>query len=218
MPNSLVMDDLFAALEPPLPAGVTLQRGLFGPPAQAELTAAVGKVAARAPIRHPQTRRRGTFSAAITNCGIVGWWSDHAGYRYIETQPKGGGPWPAMPEVFLSAVKRAVAASPWPGFTPDACLINFYGPGAKMGLHQDKDERDFAQPIVTISLGDAADFMVGGNVRAAKPVVFPFRSGDVLIMGAPSRMRFHGVRKVHAGTSPIADVLGRYSLTFRKAL
>ena len=108
--------------------------------------------------------------------------------------------------------------SPWPDFTPDACLINFYAAGAKMGLHQDKDERDFSQPIVTVSLGDAADWLIGGFKRADPTRAFRLESGDVLLMGGESRMRFHGVRKIHPGTSPVADLTGRYSLTFRKAL
>src|SRR5262249_51176662 len=127
-------------------------------------------------------------------------------------------PWPDVPPEFSEIVRRAASKSPWPSFEPDACLINFYAPGAKMGLHQDKDERDFSQPIITVSLGDDADFLIGGMKRADKAVPVILRSGDVLIMGGASRMRFHGVRKIYPGTSPFADVIGRYSLTFRKAL
>lgn len=108
--------------------------------------------------------------------------------------------------------------SPWPDFCPDACLINYYGPGAKMGLHQDRDEKDFSQPIITVSLGDSADFLVGGMARRERPEVIKLGSGDVLLMGGASRMRFHGVRKIYPGTSPLEGVTGRYSLTFRKAL
>jgi alkylated DNA repair protein (DNA oxidative demethylase) len=209
---------LFPPPDPVLPDGVILRRGLVDAGTQAQLARAVADIARGAPFRRPQTRGAGTFSAAITNCGIVGWWSDRQGYRYVATQPESSEPWPALPAIFRTVLADAVAGTPWPDFTPDACLINFYGPGAKMGLHQDKDERDFRQPIVTVSLGDTADFMVGGPTRSDKPIVFPFYSGDVLLMGGAGRMLFHGVRKVHAGTSPLPDVTGRYSLTFRKAL
>lgn len=215
------LSDLFGApnpLEPVLPDGVMLRRAVFDRGAQARLAAAIRAIAAQAPFRHPNTRGNGTFSAAITSCGRVGWWSDRTGYRYLPAQPDGAGPWPEMPEVFREAVREAAAGTPWPDFTPDSCLINFYGPGAKMGLHQDRDERDFGQPIITLSLGDDADFLVGGPARSDKTQALRFLSGDVLAMGGAGRMLFHGVRKVHAGTSPIPGLTGRYSLTFRKAL
>jgi len=220
MPRTSTPCDLFADLPSPvvLPEGVMLRPSLMHAEMQRDLAAAVTTLAMKAPFRRPQTRGQGTFSAAITNCGDVGWWSDRHGYRYIPTQPDGGPPWPKMPEIFQKALKIAVTGSPWPDFAPDACLINFYGPGAKMGLHQDKDERDFSQPIVTISLGDRADFMVGGPNRTDRAQVFPFHSGDVLVMGGAGRTLFHGVRRVHPDTSPIAGVTGRTSLTFRKAL
>ena len=123
-----------------------------------------------------------------------------------------------MPEIFLETVTAIVAASPWSRFAPDACLINFYGPEAKMGLHQDRDERDLAQPIVTVSLGDAADFIVGGFARTGPTTALRVESGDAVIMGGASRMRFHGVRRIHPDTSPLGDIGGRFSLTFRKAL
>lgn len=211
--------DLFVnAPVPALPAGLLHLPGLFDGPEQAELAAAVAEIARHAPFRHPRMRGKGVFSAAITNCGSVGWWSDERGYRYTAGQPDGSGPWPAIPESFRRAVARAVAGTAWAGFAPDACLINFYGPDAKMGLHQDKDEADFAQPIVTICLGNAADWMIGGPARADKATAFRVESGDALVMGPPGRMLFHGVRRVYAGTSPLKGVTGRYSLTFRKAL
>jgi alkylated DNA repair protein (DNA oxidative demethylase) len=201
-----------------LPEGVLRRFGLFDPQFQAELAAAVGEIARAAPFKQPRIKGKGQFSAAITNTGDAGWWSDEKGYRYLRTQPGTTAPWPPMPAVFTRAVARAVAGTPWPDFDPDACLINFYGADAKMGLHQDKDERDFSQPIVTISLGDAADFLIGGAQRSDRPQVLRVESGDVLLMGPPSRMLFHGVRRIHAGTSPVAGFAGRYSLTFRKAL
>jgi alkylated DNA repair protein (DNA oxidative demethylase) len=115
-------------------------------------------------------------------------------------------------------VAAAVAASPWPGFVPDVCLINRYGPDAKMGLHQDRDERDFNQPIVTVSLGASADFLIGGPQRSDRPTVVRVDSGDVLLMGPPSRLLFHGVRRIHPGTSPLPGLTDRISLTFRRAL
>jgi alkylated DNA repair protein (DNA oxidative demethylase) len=197
---------------------VLVRPAVFDPTAQRDLVAAVRSIAETAPFRHPRTPGQGTFSAALTSCGVIGWWSDRRGYRYIPTQPECADPWPPMPEVFRKAVRLAAAGTPWPDFDPDTCLINSYGAGAKMGLHLDRDERDFSHPIVTISLGDAADFLVGGAARADKPVAFSFLSGDVLVMGGTGRMLFHGVRKVHVGSSPIPGLAGRYSLTFRKAL
>jgi alkylated DNA repair protein (DNA oxidative demethylase) len=223
MAHAPLQTDLFsgcqaAAPARSLPAGVTVRRGFVDPTVQSALGEAVIEAAGMAPFRRPRTRGQGTFSAAITNCGAVGWWSDQQGYRYMPVQPEGGLPWPPMPGLFREVVAGIVAGTAWAGFTPDCCLINFYGPGAKMGLHQDKDERDFTQPIVTVSLGDTADFLVGGPKRSDRAQVFSFHSGDVLLMGPPSRMLFHGVRKVHAGTSPIPSLKGRYSLTFRRAL
>ena len=202
----------------PLPDGIHLLSGLLDARTQAELIASLARVVAAAPLKPPRVRGKGLFSATITNCGKVGWWSDEKGYRYVATQPGTDRPWPEMPAPFAAAVRKAAAQTRWPGFTPDACLINFYGPHAKMGLHQDKDEQDFAQPIITICLGDSADFLIGGPKRADRPRALLVQSGDVIAMGGPARMLFHGVRRIHPGTSPITGVTGRYSLTFRKAL
>jgi alkylated DNA repair protein (DNA oxidative demethylase) len=158
------------------------------------------------------------FSAAITNCGKMGWWSDEQGYRYVATQPASGAPWPEMPAEFSAAVGAAAARTPWPAFAPDACLINYYTPTAKMGLHQDKDERDFGEPIITLCLGDSADFLIGGPKRSDRPQAMLVQSGDAIVMGGPARMLFHGIRRIHPGTSPLPGIGGRYSLTFRKAL
>ena len=185
---------------------------------QKALLAAVREVETTAPTARVLTKTGGYTSAAITNCGQAGWWSDAKGYRYETMNPLTHQPWPALPDVFRKAVADAVRGTPWSGFTPDACLINFYEPGAKMGLHQDKDERDFSQPIVTVCLGDDAEFMIGGLKRNEKTDVIIVRSGDVLIMGGQSRLRFHGVRKIYPGTGSLPLVIGRYGLTFRKAL
>jgi len=205
-------------LLPALPKGVILRPNAASAALQQSLLAAVREVARTAPFRHPRTRGGGMTSAAMTNSGDAGWWSDTKGYRYITTQPGSDAPWPPMPPVFLEIVRHAVNGSPWPNFQPDACLINFYAPGAKMGLHQDRDERDFDQPIVTISLGDDADWLIGGLKRTDKTTAFIAQSGDAILMGPPGRMLFHGVRKIHPSTSPLADLQGRISLTFRKAL
>ncbi len=185
---------------------------------QHELLAAVRDIARDAPFQHPRTRGGGMTAAAMTNTGDAGWWSDGAGYRYITRQPGSDKPWPAMPAVFKDAVRLALHGSPWPDFQPDACLINFYAPGAKMGLHQDKDEKDVTQPIVTLSLGDDADFLIGGTARTDKTTALVVESGDAVLMGPPGRLLFHGVRKIYPGTSPLDGLKGRISLTFRKAL
>lgn len=211
---------LFGDANPPpaLPKGVVFRPKAVSAALQQELLAAVSEIARGAPFQHPRTRGGGMTSAAMTNTGDAGWWSDAKGYRYITTQPGSDRPWPPMPDLFLEIVRLAVKGSPWPDFKPDACLINFYAPGAKMGLHQDRDEKDFAQPIVTISLGDDADWLIGGETRAAKTTAFLVQSGDAILMGPPGRLLFHGVRKIHPGTSPLGDLHGRISLTFRKAL
>jgi alkylated DNA repair protein (DNA oxidative demethylase) len=202
----------------PLPEGVISRPKAASFAVQHELLAAVREIAREAPFQHPRTRGGGMTSAAMTNAGDAGWWSDRSGYRYITRQPDSDKPWPPMPDVFRETVARIIDGSPWPDFQPDACLINLYEPGAKMGLHQDRDERDFNQPIVTLSLGDDADFLVGGTARTDKTVALVVASGDAIIMGPPGRMLFHGIRKIYPGTSPLENLKGRISLTFRKAL
>lgn len=211
------LPSLFADAPPVLPPGLFLRAGLLDPANQRALHAAVLEIASVAPFAQARTKG-GLTSAAMTNCGDAGWWSDLKGYRYERQHPETGRPWPPMPAVFLNTVAAAVAGTPWPDFVPDACLINFYGDGARMGLHQDRDERDFSQPIITVSLGADGDFLVGGRTRTERAQVLPVRNGDVLIMGGESRMRFHGIRKIHPGTSPLAGLAGRISLTFRRAL
>lgn len=219
MPNQGTLS-LFANSNalPPLPEGVIYRPGVISPALQVKLLAAVEAVAREAPFRHPRTRGGGMTSAAMTNAGDAGWWSDESGYRYLTRQPGSEKPWPVMPEIFRNALAVVAEESPWPHFQPDACLINFYAPGAKMGLHQDLDEKDFTQPIVTVCLGDDADFLIGGLARAGKTTALTVSSGDALIMGPPGRMLFHGIRKIYAGTSPLSGLKGRISLTFRKAL
>ena len=202
---------------PVLPAGLFLMAGTLDGAAQRRIYAALENILKAAPPIQNRTKGGGQTSAAMTNCGEVGWWSDSKGYRYTATSPTTGLSWPSIPDEFSDLVQIVTSKSPWPSFRPDACLINWYGEGAKMGLHQDRDEQDFAQPIVTVCLGDSADFMVGGFARADKATALKVHSGDVLIMGGASRMRFHGIRKIYPGTSPLPEITGRYSLTFRKA-
>jgi alkylated DNA repair protein (DNA oxidative demethylase) len=209
---------LFETLPSDLPAGLLHFPRIVPFEAQKALLGAVSAVGKAAPFTQTRVKGGGMTSAAMTNCGEAGWWSDRQGYRYERYQPGTEEPWPAMPAIFRETVTAIVAATPWPDFVPDACLINFYGADAKMGLHQDKDERDFSQPIVTVSLGDAADFIVGGFARTGPTRSIRVESGDAIVMGGDSRMRFHGVRRIYPGTSPLDGVQGRYSLTFRKAL
>ncbi len=211
--------DLSADLFPPdLPTGTQHLKAAVAKGMQARLLAAVRRVEQKAPFRQARTKSGGLYSAEMTNCGTVGWWSDAKGYRYTKAQPGSDVPWPRIPPTFSKVLDEIVVDTPWPDFSSDACLINHYTKGAKMGLHQDRDEADFDQPIVTVCLGAAADFLIGGCARSDKPLVLTVESGDVIVMGGESRMRFHGVRKIYPGTSPLPGLDGRISLTFRKAL
>lgn len=209
------MDDLFLVT---LPIGTSHLKNCLDSALQCELVNATQFVSKSAEFSHLTTKSGGVYSAKITNCGTVGWWSDTKGYRYTENDPRSGKPWPEMPKLFMETLKSALCGTSAEGFEPDACLINHYAKGAKMGLHQDKDEADFSHPIVTISLGAAADFLIGGKKRSDPSQGIVVESGDIVIMGGESRMRFHGIRKIYPGSSPHADLDGRISLTFRKAL
>lgn len=156
------------------------------------------------------------MSVAMTNCGALGWISDRRGYRYTTLDPDSSHPWPPLPVGFVALATGAAAAAGCPAFTPDACLINRYAPGARMALHQDRDERDFAQPIVSVSLGLPAVFLLGGQSRSDRPLRLGLEHGDVLVLSGPARLRFHGVMPVRDGEHP---VLGRcrVNLTFRRA-
>ena len=195
--------------------GAVLLRG-FAKPVGPELIAALGEITAQAPFRRMFTPGGHQMSVAMTNCGHAGWVTDRSGYRYDGIDPESGKAWPAMPESFHELARRAAEEGGFGGFAPDACLINRYEPGARMSLHQDKDERDFGAPIVSVSLGLPAVFMFGGIKRSDKPSRFRLDHGDIAVWGGPSRLFFHGV-------APLADgehaVLGRQriNLTFRKA-
>ncbi|HEX7687852.1 MAG TPA: DNA oxidative demethylase AlkB, partial [Burkholderiaceae bacterium] len=154
-------------------------------------------------------------SVAMTNCGELGWVSDRRGYRYDPVDPGSGRPWPALPDAFLALARDAAERAGYPGFAPDACLVNRYGPGARLSLHQDRDELDLRAPIVSVSLGLPATFLWGGLDRAERTRRVPLRHGDVVVWGGPSRLRFHGVAPLKDGTHPFAGAL-RLNITFRK--
>lgn len=188
----------------------------FAKPVEAGLLSALGEIEAQAPFRHMFTPGGHRMSVAMTNCGGCGWVTDRQGYRYGDADPETGNPWPAMPALFRELAETAAREAGFVGFAPDACLINRYEPGARMSLHQDRDERDFSAPIVSVSLGLPATFLFGGPKRSDKPQRYRLEHGDVVVWGGPSRLFFHGV-------APLADGehagLGRkrINLTFRRA-
>jgi alkylated DNA repair protein (DNA oxidative demethylase) len=216
------MNDLFAAIEPPLPAreefaaGAVLLRGK-ALPLEDGILAALQAVTAQAPFRHMVTPGGFVMSVAMTNCGAAGWVTDRTGYRYDAVDPESGRPWPALPEPFLAVAVAAATDAGYPDFVPDACLINRYEPSARLSLHQDKNERDMKQPIVSVSLGLPATFQFGGLKRTDAIRKYALRHGDVAVWGGPSRLCYHGVLALKDGTH---DRLGRVriNLTFRGAL
>jgi alkylated DNA repair protein (DNA oxidative demethylase) len=181
-----------------------------------DLFAALNEVRRISPLRHMQTPGGWRMSVAMTNGGSAGWVTDATGYRYDAIDPDSGKPWPAMPEVFSTLARAAAETAGFADFCPDACLINQYAPGARLSLHQDHNERDFAAPIVSVSLGLPATFLWGGEKRADKTVRVPLINGDVAVWGGADRLRFHGVLALKDGTHPLTGAF-RYNLTFRKA-
>lgn len=216
------MNDLFGGEEPrqtarqPMAEGAVLLRG-FALDAEDELLAAIGAVTQVTPFRNMVTPGGHVMSVAMTNCGQAGWVTDATGYRYAERDPVTGAPWPAMPACFLTLAVAAATAGGYPRFRPDACLINRYAPGARMSLHQDRNERDFANPIVSVSLGLPATFQFGGLNRSDPVTRYALRHGDVVIWGGPSRLFFHGVPALKDGEHPKVGRM-RLNLTFRGAL
>lgn len=213
--------DLFASLPDVRPSreeiaeGAVLLRG-FADPFEADLVAALREIAEQAPFRHMSTPGGHQMSVATTNCGHAGWVTDRSGYRYDGVDPQSGKPWPAMPSSFQTLARDAAVEAGFAGFAPDACLVNRYEPGAKMSLHQDRDENDFGAPIVSVSLGLPAIFLFGGLKRTDKTQRYRLQHGDIVVWGGPARLAFHGV-------APLADgdhaLMGRrrINLTFRKA-
>ncbi|MCH8500196.1 MAG: DNA oxidative demethylase AlkB [Marinobacter sp.] len=212
-----VTGDLFGEpSEVRLGDGAHLLKG-FALAEAARLLDGVRQVAEVAPFRIMHTPGGKPMSAAMTGCGSYSWVSDRAGYRYSATDPQTGQPWPAMPADLLALAQSAAAAAGYPGFTPDVCLINRYEAGSRMGLHQDKDERDLSAPIVSVSLGLPMTFLWGGHKRNDRPARLLLEHGDVVVWGGPDRLRYHGVAPLKAGSHPLTGGC-RINLTFRRAV
>lgn len=216
------MLDLLDGLLPPEPAQETIGDGAMllrgaALPYEAALLVALDRITTRSPFRHMVTPGGFRMSVAMTNCGAAGWVTDRTGYRYDAIDPETGLPWPLMPDCFLDLAITAASQAGYPAFRPDACLVNRYEPGARLSLHQDRNEHDFAHPIVSVSLGLPATFLFGGLTRGDPVTRFALRHGDVVVWGGPSRLRYHGVAELKEGTH---ELLGhrRINLTFRKAL
>lgn len=214
------MSDLFATQ-------LLGQRTMLGPqacvlhgfalPFEGALLKAVESIVAAAPFRHLVTPDGHTMQVAMTNCGAFGWCSDRRGYRYARRDPQSGQAWPTMPESFMRLAREAAAEVGFEAYVPDACLVNRYAPGARLSLHQDRDEQDAVAPIVSVSLGLSATFLWGGFSRSDKTQRVPLAHGDVVVWGGVDRMRFHGVLPVPLGQHPLLGAQ-RINLTFRKVL
>ncbi len=200
----------------PLAAGATILRG-FAAADAATLVKALQGILAVAPWRHMTTPGGFRMSVAMTNCGAAGWVTDRSGYRYDPIDPLSGQTWPTMPPSFRQLATTAAAAAGFAAFEPDSCLINRYDPGARLSLHQDRNERDFAAPIVSVSLGLPAVFLFGGTVRNERPQRVLLESGDVVVWGGPARLAFHGVANLAEGHHSLTGP-HRINLTFRHAL
>lgn len=199
----------------PLGAGAVLLRAFVAPQAGALLTA-LQEVAGRSPFRHMTTPGGYRMSVAMTNCGECGWISEETGYRYGAVDPATTTRWPPLPRVFRDVATDAAAAAGFGGFAPDACLISRYEPGARLSLHQDKDETDLESPIVSVSLGLPAVFLFGGHRRSDHPRRVPLAHGDVVVWGGPARLRYHGVMPLKDGQHPMLGAF-RVNLSLRKA-
>src|SRR5271165_56301 len=198
----------------PLEEGAVLLRG-FATSVAPALLEEVARVVQAAPFRYLVTPGGYTMSVAMTNCGRVGWVSDRTGYRYDPVDPDTGAPWPTMPEQFLDLAARAAAEAGFAGYDPDACLINRYTAGSKLGLHQDRDERDAWAPIVSVSLGLPAVFLWGGKRRSDALRRLRVENGDVAVWGGPARFVYHGVAPLKDGSHPLTGA-ERINVTFRK--
>ena len=195
--------------------GAVLLRG-FALDRAATLMKEIERIASRAPFRHMTTPGGFRMSVAMTNCGTLGWVTDRTGYRYDGIDPEASTGWPAMPEAFLELGREAAREAGYPRFEPDACLINRYAPGSSLSLHQDRNERDFGAPIVSLSLGLPATFLFGGLKRTDRPKRLPILHGDVAVWGGPTRLAFHGIAKLKDGVHPTTGAC-RFNLTLRKA-
>jgi alkylated DNA repair protein (DNA oxidative demethylase) len=204
-----------AATRESLAQGALLLRSFAARQSEA-LVAALEEVTRRSPFRFMTTPGGYRMSVAMTNCGAAGWVTDRSGYRYDALDPATAACWPPMPRVFREVAAAAAAAAGFGRFAPDACLINRYEPGARLSLHQDKDELDLESPIVSISLGLPAVFLFGGDRRSDRPRRVPLAHGDVVVWGGPARLRFHGVMPLLEGDHPVLRK-HRVNLSFRKA-
>jgi alkylated DNA repair protein (DNA oxidative demethylase) len=196
--------------------GALLLRGA-ALPFETDILTAIQAITAMSPFRHMVTPGGFVMSVAMTNCGAADWVTDRSGYRYDALDPKSGKPWPPMPAGFLDLAVAAAKEAGYPDFMPDACLINRYEPGARPSLHQDKNERNFANPIVSVSLGLPATFQFGGQKRDDPVRKFALRHGDVAVWGGPSRLYYHGVPELKKGEHGTVGRM-RLNLTFRGAL
>ncbi len=199
----------------PLAEGAVLLGGFAGA-LDRELLEALATIVRDAPLRHMVTPGGCPMSVAMTNCGPAGWVTDRSGYRYDPVDPESGRRWPEMPAIFVDLAERAAVAAGFAGFAPDACLINRYEPGSRLSLHQDRNEHDFDNPIVSVSLGLPAVFLWGGLTRADRPRRIPLAHGDVVVWGGPARLTFHGIHTLAEGNHPLTGGI-RYNLTFRHA-
>lgn len=195
--------------------GAMLLRG-FARPIQHDLLDAIGGIIGQSPFRRMFTPGGHQMSVAMTNCGSLGWVSDRSGYRYDPIDPVSGEPWPQMPQVFGELAGQAAAQAGFAGFRPEACLVNRYEPGTRLSLHQDRDEKNYDAPIVSVSLGLPATFLWGGLKRVDKTARYRLAHGDVVVWGGPSRLVFHGVAPLADGEHPLFG-RQRINLTFRKA-
>ena len=194
-------------------SGLELRPGYLDRADQEALLAAVREAIRQAPLYTPTMPRTGQpFSVRMTNCGPLGWVSDDAGYRYQPTHPITGHPWPPIPELALRAWRDLAPDAP----APEACLINVYAPTARMGLHQDRDEKDFSAPVLSLSLGDTCLFRVGGTRRSDPTRSVRLASGDAVVLGGEARLAFHGVDRIMPGTSTLLPEAGRINLTLRR--
>jgi alkylated DNA repair protein (DNA oxidative demethylase) len=212
--SSLFDSELLPPYHERLEEGAVLLRGFATAEAPA-LLEEVARIAQAAPFRHLVTPGGFTMSVAMTNCGRVGWVSDRTGYRYDPADPDTGTPWPAMPEKFLDLAARAAGEAGFADYDPDACLINRYRAGAKLSLHQDRDEKDVWAPIVSVSLGLPAVFLWGGKRRSDSVCRLRLENGDVAVWGGPARFVYHGIAPLKDGQHPLTGT-ARINLTFRK--
>ena len=220
MPRASIAPDLLSGLPvglavEPIGEGAVVLRG-FAALQAGDLLREVEQIATAAPFRHLVTPGGYTMSVAMTNCGELGWVSDRGGYRYQPVDPLSGTAWPAMSITFQRLAAEAGERAGYLDFAPDACLINRYEPGARLSLHQDRDERDQRQPIVSVSLGLPAIFLFGGNRRNDRPRRIRLDHGDVVVWGGPTRLAYHGVEALNDAEHPVTGRC-RINLTFRKA-